>query len=639
MNTKSNRTSKPDSFSQERKKLSSAAIVAAQHKAKSEPAATVRSIVRPRVENGLNPNNGSPTLIAIFPESEGAEPHKLDIGFLLKFPNLQPMFIDAILSWGRFCGEVTRAATMAALRTGFFEYLGSVWSFDLKPQELDDELLIGFKEYLLHRVDAEGNLWNPNHTRKLLGALRAVLDALEFGIWAKTARHIVERIPFGPTGANKKSEPTEVLDLEKLSLILAVAEREVLEVEERFFRLKELLIQGMNKLNDPNRVEIGNQKDYGDLDVCLAALDMAYPHVIPGIQEITAYNRSLGRAVQYIHRHQAVCSYFFPTARDLVPFVLLLAIATVFNPDTVLKLKWSNIDLESDRAGTPVVEIMGEKARATEDLPRLLDPEGAVSSQLSLKRLLHCLKNISSRIRPAASPKNKDFLFLCIQQRCKKEPTGLRSGGHGGSIIWWWALENFIKDNGLPPFTLSQLRPTILSLVQFADGSLEAAQRVGNHKSPTTTWTHYTSSAVKKRYRERIGEIIMLRERWVETKGDIDPRRLQTTQNKGAATPGFLCLDPLASPRPNQQRGKLCKDYGGCPGCPMAAPFPNDPVNVRYYSALEAAIYRSQMVMSTRTWFERWVPVLADLRALLELVPPNVIKESKKLSINLPNVG
>jgi hypothetical protein len=642
MSSGTTRIPQPAPVLRERRKPSSAAVVAAQVKARAEFAENVEPIVQTRAEKGTDPKTGKPILIAVFPRKSGAEPHRMDLSFLLSFPNLQPMFTEAFLLWGASCKENTRSETLKSLKSGFFKYLMKSWPCTLAPREIDDELLIGFREYLLNSVGASGKPRGPRYTRQLLGALRSVLGAVDVGLWADSARRIVERVPPGPIGANSKSEPTEVLGLDQLLLILAAAEKEVLAIEERFAGATKLMAEGHAKLNNPGRVKAGNRTDYSELAVCLAALDDAYPDIIPDLQVLVDDNSALGRAVWQVHGQREVCSYFFPSGRDIVPFVLLLAIATVFNAETVLNLKWSDIDFEKDRAGTPAVEIRGAKDRAIEDFIRLLDPEAAVSSQLSLKRLLSCLQNITARIRPAAMSSNSDCLFLCIQQTGTKRAKSVGEGyggGKGGSSVWKWALVNFIKDNQLPPFTLKQLRPTILNLVQFIDGSLEAAQRVGNHKRPVTTWTHYTSSAVRKRYRERIGQIIVLRERWLETEGVIDPRRLMPGQEKGAATPGFLCLNPLDSPRPNQQPGRLCKDYGGCPACPMAAAFPNDSISVGYYSALELAIYRSQPMMSTKTWLERWVPVLADLRALLALTSPDVLDEARKVSIKLPNVG
>lgn len=640
MSAKQNETQKSVLPLGTKKKPSSAAVVASQFRAKNSQNSDVKPIPKNKAEREVNSDAGIPRLMVSFPRREGEQPHKVDLGFLLRYPNLQSMFIEAITSWGSALQENTRSEVVSNLKRGFFDYLNISWPHTFSPAEIDDEVLAGFKEFLFRKVGKKGKPWHPTTISASLDSLRSVLSAVESKTWSKHARRIVERIPSGPVGAGRKSEPTEVLSLNQLLLIMEAAEQEVLEIEKRFARGAELLAEGRAKLSDPDRVVVGNRNDYSDLAVCLAAVDAVYPNIIPDLDKIEADHPALGNALHDIHGHRTVRSHFYATGRDLVPFAILMAIATAFNPETILNLKWSNIDTEKDRAGTPIFEIWGEKNRATRDSVRLLDPEGGVSSQLSLKRLLTCLRNISNRIRPVAASSSAEFLFLCIQQVGTKRPKGLgEEVGRGGSSVWKWALVNFIKDNKLPSFTLKQIRPTILSLVQFMDGSLEAAQRVGNHKSPATTWRHYTSDAVKKRYKERIGQIILLRERWIDSNGTVDPRRLQPRQEKGAATPGFLCLDPLDSPRPNQQKGKLCKDYGGCPSCPMTAAFPNDPISVGYYYALEVAIYRSQPLMSARTFLERWVPVLTDLRALLAMTPPDVLEESRKFSIKLPNVG
>ncbi len=433
--------------------------------------------------------------------------------------------------------------------------------------------------------------------------------------------------------------------MEVLLSILDAAEKEVLAIEQRFVTAKALLAEGRTRLLDPFRHAKGKRSDYRDLAICLAALDEAYPSVIPDLEVIILDHPLLGQAVRELHGHGTVSSCFYASGRDLVPYVLLLTVATVFNPDTVLSLEWSNIDFDKDQAGTPAIEIVGLKGRAVQDLVRVFESDVAVSSSLSLRRILFGLQEITSRIRPALAPEHSERLFVFVQKwGGQKKPKSFGLDGRklllpSGDIVWQSSLKNFIKDNRLPPFTLGRLRPTILDLVQFMDGSLEAARKVGNHGNPVTTWTYYTSDGVRKRYRERIGQVIVLRERWVQTEGAIDPRRLTPSQDKGAATPGFSCLNPFDSQRPNQQPARLCKDYGGCPSCPMAAAHPNDPQCVGYYTALEEAIYRSQSTMSASTWIERWVPVLSDLAALRAWIPPDVLKASREISVRLPNVG
>jgi hypothetical protein len=201
------------------------------------------------------------------------------------------------------------------------------------------------------------------------------------------------------------------------------------------------------------------------------------------------------------------------------------------------------------------------------------------------------------------------------------------------------ALNSFRKVNNLEHFTLSQLRPTLIDMTLFLNGDLAAAQALGNHRKPHTTWTFYTSSGVKKRFLERLGEVLVLRQRWIDTKGVIDPRRLTQSQDKSAATPGFICLDPFDSPRKNQNKGRACKAYGECPSCPLAAADLGNASTVALYFALKYSIYKSQSSMSAQTWLLRWAPVLADLDALLEMIPQSMLESSKIFRFTLPSVG
>lgn len=626
------------------KKLSSAVSNVAQVKKKMEQDGNVASIAQNRAEHGVDPKTSESILTAIFPRKGGLEPHHVDLTFLLAFPNLQPMFTEAFLCWGANLTPNTRCVSRNVLRLNFFSYLKSDWPYMLRPEDIDDELLAGFRGSLLSKSGQRAKALHPNTVSDALSSLRTILSALTTGPWARIASRIAERVPAGPAGATRKIVPTKVLGMAQLVAILEAAEREVLATELRFAKARVLFEEGRARLQDSGRVVSNTRADYRDLAVCLSAVDEAYPGVIPDLTVLQKRHPALGGAVQYTHGQREIASYFYPCSRALVPFALLLAITTVFNADTILLLNWRDIDLDKDQAGASAIEIVGAKGRATRDLVRVLDPNAAVSSRLSLKQIFVCLREITVRIRPYLAGEHADRLFVYVQQTRAKQPKGFGADGEqstlpSGDLVWKTALKNFIKDNKLPPFTLGQLRPSILDLVQFMDGSLEAARKVGNHGSLATTWTHYTSGGVRARYRERIGQIILLRDRWLQTSGVIDPRRLAPEQDKGAATPGFSCLDPFDSPRPNQQPGRLCKDYGGCPSCPMAVAYPGDPLCVGYYTALEAAIYRSQGAMSASTWIERWTPVLSDLASLRAWIPPAVLKTSREFSVRLPDVG
>lgn len=628
------------------KKPSSAAVVAAQARTKTNSEQNVESLTQTRTEIRKHPKTGRQQLVAVFPGVLREEPNEVTLNYLLNFPGLEPMFSTAFLQWGDMLEPLTRAAAAKSLST-FFRYLKKHWGLGLEPDDIDDELLIGFRSVLLDEPRGNGKPLSQKSVTAYLGVLRSVLGALDSGVWSKSARAISVRVPSSPTGSHRKGAPIEVLGLNVLLAIIDAAEKEVLEVRERFLRGKALLAEGRGRqhITSPLKKNVGQgYGDYYDLQGCLAGVDLAYAAMLPKLTKIAAQHPQLERSIRSLHGHGRITSYLYPSSRDLVPFALLLTFATLFNPATVLKLDWQDVDFEKEHAGRRAVEITGEKKRGSRDLVRLLDPQGGVSSKLSLQQLLETLKDISCRLRTCIVERHSDRIFVFGLEQGKEyassfDSIGAKKARSSSDTIWNHALEQFYSQNSLPKFSLAQLRRSVLDLVQFTHGDLETAQKVGNHGSPVTTWVHYTSDGIKKRYRERIGQIVIMRERWFQTGGDIDPRRLTAAQDKGAATPGFSCLDPFDSPRPNQIRGKLCKDYGGCPSCPMVAAHPGDPICVGQYMALERAIYRSQPAMSSKTWLDRWVPVLADLKALQTHIPDTVLAESRKISIELPNVG
>ena len=592
-----------------------------------------RSLVR--LEYGTNREN-QPTLHAVFANSVWGSPIKDDLTFLLEFPNLWEMFSEGYLRWGALLSTGTRKGTAYFLKRDFFHFLSSAYHENLMPDEIDDQVLTAFYWYL-HSPRRNGEPLTPARVCDSLGAVRRVLGSLDTGRWAAIATSIAERVPSGPVGSGSSSEAVPVLSRDHMVAIVKGAEKELLELNDRWEKGKKLIAEGKVKL------EKGSRDFRRSLGECLAALDERYPGVIPDAAKIVEDDDYLGRAVRDVHKPRRVMSYFYPTGRDLVPIVLLLGMATVFNSDTLLMLNWDDVDENVDRAGSPAIKIIGRKPRAGKDQVRFLDASEFASNQPTTKDLLHLLRDITSRIRPhVVDPGHKDRLFIFLQQNAVKQPKSFgRTDAYNasGDDVWRRALRNFCDDNQIPRFILSQLRPTLIDMTLFLNGDLAAAAALGNHRNPHTTWTHYTSSGVKRRFTERLGEVLVLRQRWIESKGKIDPRRLTPKLDRGAATPGFLCLDPFDSPRPNQQKGRACGAYGECPACPLAAANLNDPIAAAHFMALKRTIYSSQIAMSTQTWVSRWAPILADLLALLNLLSDDVAQRAAEIHINLPPVG
>jgi len=620
--------------------------------------------------------DGKPALTAIFPVKGGGEPHRLDLSFLLDFPALTDLFAEGKLAWFKSLDPKTRITNCKYLRSHWFAYLSERRLWDISPENLNEQIMAGFNDWLHQKRKKNGQPLHPNSLRRCLSALRCVLsNAPGAGQW-------LDLVPEGPRGAKHKTEPTEVLQLDELLRVMATAEKEVLALREhwdtgqRLLTLgRVLLSQGAVLQSNPGKGKGRNQESLSEPNIALALamLDKRYPGVIPDLSVIKADDLLLGRTIKRAIGLTTATSYLYASGQDLLPLVLCLTFATVFNPDTVLGLKWTNIDRTVDRLSNgrravqfdvredgddeetkeetedaesldaPLVKLTGKKPRAERQLVRLLDPEASGPNQVSLNLILDLLIAVTARLRPhVVAPEYGDRVFLFVQRNMRKRVKSFGSLTRSGSgdEVWKHSLNNFINDHQLPYFTLKTIRATLLDYVQlFNRGDLEAARQVGNHGSRVTTWTHYTSNLVKKLLQEAVGETLLVRERWLDSDGKIDPRKHREWTNKGCATPGWMCLDPFDSPRPNQKQGRLCAAYGECPDCPLAAARPDNPRNVMLYEALRRATYRSVTRVTAVVWQQRWAPVVAALDALLARVQPAVLEESRTLRVELPDVG
>lgn len=653
-----------------KRKSSAAARVVAQANTRAAEAGKVTPLDAERIEHGED-ENGQPTLTAIFPR-KGFEPDRVNMSYLLDFPGLKNLFAKCFLNWGRPNAQITRKSTSGLLRSGWFRYLQQNKLNKMLPAQIDEQVLSGFNQWLhLQTSRSKGKVGavqslNPNTIRRALGSLRLMLGA------TPELRFLAERMPRGPRGSHRKANPTEVLTQAQLAAVWAAVEKEVLAIQDRWVRGANLLKAGHKMLETGHKLVQNPRGDAAKTDanlaLFLAMLDTAYPGAIPGLAVIKKHNLLLGETDAHAFSHKVVIGYFYLSSRDLVPLALYITLATAFNPETVLKLTWSNIARNVDRIGTPSVQfdvteallaesenaagqeytatllkIKGEKPRAMRQILRLLDPTSADPSQASLNLVLDLLRDMTKRIRPFVFKEHADRVFVFTTARGPIKVT--KGFGAVGSDIaadanWGVHLTNFVKENELAPFTLQTLRVTLLDFVQLVSGGdLEKARQVGNHESRVTTWTHYTSDLVRRLLKEATGEILLMRDRWIETDGVIDPRRTSKNSDKACATPGFHCLDPLNSPRPNQKLGRLCDGFGECPSCPLAMASPGNSLDVAWWEALQRAIYRSVSTMTAGMWQERWAPVASDLKTLIETVPEDVLAKSRSFQVELPNVG
>lgn len=631
----------------------------------------VQCLPSTRIEHGNA--DGKPTLTAVFPKKGGGEPNRLDLSFLLEFPGLTDFFAEAVLKFTKDYRQMSRISTVSNLRGYWFPFLRERGYNNVRPEDLDEQIMTGFNAWIHQARKADGSAYKPLTIRTILTVLRGIIGA-------SSMEHLVDLVPRPRHGASRKVEPAVVLQFDQLLAVIAAVEKEVLALradwevcQSTLMQGRELLSKGTVLIKSPYR-NGGMVVEKSTLAVALAMLDQRYPGVIPEQPVIREDQPLLGDTVYYAISVQEMTRHFYACGRDLVPLALSIAIATVFNPSTILNLNWKDIDRNvdplsngrravqfditeeadkvdatmetevSDSTEPPLAKITGDKPRAGRQLVRLLDPEASGVNQVSLNMVLDLLATMTSRIRPFVIEPERygDRVFLYVPKIRTKRAKGFGGDTYDavGDQVWQNSLSNFIKDNKLPKFTLKTIRATMLDFVQlFNRGDLEAARQVGNHTSRIITWTHYTSDLVKQMLKEATGETLLVRERWLDSDGKIDPRKHREWASKGCATPGWICLDPFDSPRPNQRQGRLCSAYGECPDCPLSAARPDNPRNVMLYESLRHAIYRSVTRVTAPVWKDRWAPVVAALDGLLANVPAHVLQASRKLKVELPDIG
>lgn len=624
----------------------------------------VHKLPSTRLEHGVA--NLKKTLTAIFPKKGGGKSDRLDLSFLLDFPGLTDLFAHGMLAWLKTQAHFSRIQKVSALERSWFAYLLDKSLADILPAQLDEQVLSGFNIWLHQRVKQDGKPISPNTIRVELGHLRCALRE------APGAENLLTLVPAGRRGVGAKTEPTNVLQFDQLLSVMAAVEKEVLALRDRVEERRNLLEAGRAHLRDgktlcpyvhsKNQGRMNEVRTETNLAMTMAMLDTRYPGIFPYTKQLMEDDYLLGRTVTYVFGLESISGYFYASARDLVPLILSIGLATAFNPETLLKLRWKNIDRNVDRlsngnrsvefdvkeieeeSNSQLIKITAGKPRAHRHLVRLLDPESTGTNQVSLNLVLDILVTLTSRLRPVVSDHERygDSVFLYVPITKQRIARGFDSADSSAAEnkAFKNALKQFIDDNKLPSFSLKTIRSTLLDYVQlFNQGDLEAARQVGNHSARTITWTHYTSNLVKRLLQESTGETLLVRERWLESGGKLDPRKYRGSTTKGCATPGWICLDPFDSPRPNQKAGRLCNGYGECPDCPLSAARPDNPSNVMLYEALHRAIYRSIKNVTATVWRERWAPVVAALDGLLANVSHEVLQESRKFTVELPDIG
>jgi hypothetical protein len=561
-----------------------------------------------RLEPKLRIERSSDSLVLI------GEGWKRDCSRWLMHPGIVEAFIFSLSKYAN--GKVssnTVECRAADLTRGFFAYLkltDSKGTTNLK--NIDTQWVNGFIKWL-GLINADSTpLFSVSSRTAMLCAFRLNIDQLLASeVWHP---RMASDLLFIPThawpGSSRMSPPRKTLDDNTLLQLLLAAQSEALatmeELCENWAAMKELDAAPPHQTDIPK-----NAAEWRWL------FKNRYPTQIPNGNWVINNDKQLWAGSGHLGVTQnQLRRPLYPSARDLIPFVLLLAFQTAFNPDVIRELELKSIEY-LDHFGGERICFRPPKKRSLRKQLRTF----AKGNPIGPDALVTFIKEWTASLRGMVPVKYQDHLFLMMSSFGVKSTNGsmhasnFTNGKNKASGLWVAQLKTFTKEHGLPRLSLAQIRPTALDKIhEITGGDLKAVQTAGGQRSPQVLLDHYTSDAARQRNNEALATIMLTRERLIRTEGAaVDPRKEPYESDKGCATPGFYCLDPFSSPMPSEIPGRLCQGFGLCPICPLACISTQSPYAVARALQLRSSISEAQTRLPPRRWLDCWALVAQRL--------------------------
>lgn len=595
----------------------------------------------------------------------------VNLSYLLAFPHLTEPFAKAIqeICKGKASTYATCTQIGRAPKTGFFAFLEEKSLNNIRLDQLTTSHIEGFKNWL-DRVDKTGVAVYAVGTREhQMSHLRQVVQYLkQSGKWAPQLASDLNVRPGMWPGQQAIQKRIPIIHAEDFGKIYRACEKEIVEITRRVRTMRTALQASVHHplvlADEPTPKtaycrtgKIRNR--YSDLGVLLATLHRRHPQQILTSEWLNTLNdRTLAVAIKQ-RRIVNITTCFYPSARDLVPFVLMMAIHLEYNKATLMGSKVNdyrvitgkfgrpefaaNASFIEDRdAGDSEKEALGEKLfrgapvkkRALyRTQERILPAEDAPDNPAFIWQFL---VEWTEWLRPTVVPEWQDRLFLYVPSSTSRNKRMQGFDGQtnpGGDYNFYEAYKAFFRKHQLTYHTFRQFRPTTLDIVDVAfDGDIRAKQAAAGHATVQTTYQGYTTDAQMQRGDEALAQLSSARERFRNTQGKSDPRRKPEGADIGAATPGWICADPYDSPM--YEKDKLCSAYGRCPACPLGSMSPNDCYASAQALNLLNAIDKTVETMAPAAFVERYGP---SRRALIEFwlpqIPDYVLEQVKQMKL------
>ena len=525
-------------------------------------------------------------------------PSLLPLGFLERAPGLRDNLLRGVLTLRpNGTRRNTVGVTLSALRAHFVPFLDVPERRGIGIADVSPALMADFKRWLDANPDVPSKMTRGNAFRQVLLVLGKA-----GGVPQESLRNLYE----GSVGRGtpRKSPPAATT-----GAVIAAARAEAL----RWMARRAALDDDAHPLwNDP--VEAG-------LLATARHVRERYGDDPPNRSEILAVESAFGkRTVGQSYNDMA--SVLVPMPHSLMPFVVLLAIHFRLDQQGLRDVLLDRID-QVQVLDQTLTRITVVKNRGGEQLT----PTCPISQDAhNPRQLIDFLRAWTAPLRRGAPPHVAERLLIA------------RTWGRRGKVaatldgLFTVGLRLFVKRNGLPKITPSQLRKGALGLVAAATGGDPVAKMVaGGHTTTRTGDLHYPTVDDAEDGEEAFGMAMMLRDRAFLEDGRMDPRERFDSEDMLSATPGFRCNDPFDGPISKPRM--LCAAYGRCPACRHGWLPVDDPKAAAQALSLERAILRAKGAVPDATYIGIWEPILARLRRHLLKVEPGVRARAAEMEV------
>jgi hypothetical protein len=289
--------------------------------------------LRARIDETPNAETGAPRLRVIIPNKNGPEIY--DLTRLLVQPDLARFLAEGFLHWASTVRTRSRLNGCRCLNVGIGSFVTP--NQEMAPSAINEGHWKSFVTWLNGPRSESGEPWVERSRAQMLGAVKncivALLDNPKYGA---TSTYLLEKsgFPHNPwPGRSNKNVPTAVLSpIERRALILACLS-EMASLRNHLNERESILEAGRILLENYRRD--GNAPPYRkEIGVCAARIIEAFPNRLASLIEIAELDYELGKAVKFHHQMLPVRRILYATFRDLVPFILLIAL----KPPLILRL-------------------------------------------------------------------------------------------------------------------------------------------------------------------------------------------------------------------------------------------------------------------------------------------------------------